>query len=174
MVVDGISILSSVMSGAGYRIVEGDAPLFVFKNGAKFRPNDGDLCRFIKNCLFEHGTEIAPATASSLSFLNLGGAPAASANATAISVSGVLSLSAADVAAGRIGSTPGTLTFGANATWQVDDPAALSGGTYPVFTAAGGITGRPQAPSGSELRMFLSDANTLAICPKSGFKFILR
>ena len=89
----------------------------------------------------------------------------------------MLSLKAVDVLAGRFATAQGTLTFGANATWKIDDPTALARGDYTVFTAAGGITGKPKAdPSmgDADWRAYLSDANTLCIGPTPGTILVIR
>ena len=177
VIVDGVSIYSSYGSGKGFRVDSGDVPLFAFKNGARLVPNNGDLCGLIKNCDFEYGTQISAENAAAFSFLNLTGAPEALTKVTSISVSGLFSVRAADVVAGHYATASGSLSFGANATWKIDDPTALARGDYTVFTAAGGITGKPKAdPSmgDADWRAYLSDANTLCIGPKLGLRVIFR
>ena len=179
VIVDGLALTSSTaINGNGFRVVSGDAPLFVFKNGAKFRPGIGSLCGLIKNCEFESGTQISPLSAGlSLAFDNFAGAPEALANPPAITINGLFTVRAADVAAGRYATSAGALAFGENATWKIDNPEALARGDYPVFTAACGITGKPKAdPSMGDVdwRAYLSDANTLSIGPKVGLRIILR
>ena len=179
VVVDGLALTSSTaIGGNGFRVVSGDAPLFVFKNGAKFRPGIGSLCGLIKNCEFESGTQISPLSAGlSLAFDNFAGAPTASENPPSISVSGLFLVRAEDVAAGRYATTSGSLSFGANATWKIDNPTALARGDYTVFTAAGGVTGKPKTdPSmgDADWRAYRSDANTLCIGPKLGLRIIFR
>ncbi len=177
VIVDGISIYSSYGSGKGFRVDSGDVPLFAFKNGARLMPNNGDLCGLVKNCDFEYGTQISAENAAAFSFLNLTGAPEALTKVTSISVSGLFSVRAADVVAGHYATASGSLSFGPNATWKIDDPTALARGDYTVFTAAGGITGKPKAdPSmgDADWRAYLSDANTLCIGPKLGLRVIFR
>ena len=180
LIADGLPITSSegIGSTKGFRVESGDAPLFVFKNGAKLRPGIDKFCGLVTNCWFDAGTELYPLSASmNLSFKDFGGAPTVHANVSAISIGGVLSLKAADVAAGRYATSAGALAFGENATWKIDNPGALARGTWPVFTAAGGITGKPKAdPSmgDADWRAYLSDANTLSIGPKVGLRVILR
>lgn len=179
LIADGLPITSSDGVGSkGFRIVEGDAPLFVFKNGAKLRPGINKFCGLVTNCWFDAGTELYPLSASmNLSFKDFGGAPTVHANAASISIGGVLSLKAADVLAGRFATASGSLSFGANATWKIDDPGALARGDYTVFTAAGGISGKPKVDlsmGDADWRAYLSDANTLCIGPKLGLRVIFR
>lgn len=180
LIADGLPITSSegIGSTKGFRVIEGEAPLFVFRNGAKLRPGIDKFCGLVTNCWFDAGTELSPLSASmNLSFKDFGGAPAVGANAASISIGGVLSLKAADVLAGRYATAQGSLSFGANATWKIDDPTALARGDYTVFTAAGGITGKPKAdPSmgDADWRAYHSDAHTLRIGPKSGLRVIFR
>jgi hypothetical protein len=179
LIADGLPITSSEAAGGkGFRIIGGEAPLFVFRNGAKLRPGIAKFCGVVTNCWFDAGTELSPLSAGmNLSFKDFGGAPTVHANASSISIGGVLSFKAADVLAGHYATASGSLSFGANAKWKIDDPTALARGTYPVFTAAGGITGKPKAdPSmgDADWRAYLSDANTLCIGPKLGLRVIFR
>ena len=179
VIIDGLSLTSSTaIGGNGFRVVSGDAPLFVFKNGAKFRPGISSLCNLIKNCDFEVGTAISPLSDGlSLAFDNVAGAPTASTKPPAITINGLFTVRAADVEAGQYATSAGALAFGANATWKIDNPGALARGTYPVFTATGGVTGKPKADlsmGDADWRAYLSDANTLSIGPKVGLRVILR
>ena len=62
-------------------------------------------------------------------------------------------------------------------TWDTCYDVATGSGDYTVFTAAGGISGKPKVDlsmGDADWRAYLSDANTLCIGPKLGLRVIFR
>ena len=160
----------------GFQIMDELTPKFFFTNGAKFVPDSAAICNIVKDCDFASGTQIAPASATTLTFRNLSGAPTGTANATAVTVSEKYTARSADVVAGTYATFAGALAFGANATVELDDPT-IPRGTYTLFTAAGGIATKPDTTGETKAagwRVIRCDANTLCIGHAPGTIIVVR
>ena len=75
-----------------------------------------------------------------------------------------------EVSAGTHAIFAGALAFGADATAELDDPS-IPLATYTLFTAAGGIAGKPVttgATAAAGWSVFKRGANTLCIGPAPG------
>ena len=100
-------LLSASSSGtedhsSAYKLKDNIVPKFIFRNGARFVPDDDDIFTVVKDCEFETGTQIAPKYADvPVTFTNLTGAPTGTVNATTITVTGKYTARAAEVSAGR-------------------------------------------------------------------------
>ena len=159
-----------------FQIKDESTPKFFFTNGAKFVPGGSAICNIVKDCDFAAGTQIAPSSATTLTFRDLSGAPTGTANATTVTVNGKYTARSADVVAGTCATFAGALAFGANATVELNDPT-IPRGTYTLFMAVGGITTRPVTTGDTRAagwNVFKSDANTLCIGPARGMAIIFR
>jgi len=91
-------------------------------------------------------------------------------NAATITITGKYTARAAEVSAGTHAIFAGALAFGADATAELDDPS-IPLATYTLFTAAGGIAGKPVttgATAAAGWSVFKRGANTLCIGPAPG------
>ena len=175
-------ILSASSSGtedhsSAYKIKDNIVPKFIFRNGARLVPDDDDIFTVVKDCEFEKGTKIAPKYADvPVTFTNLTGAPTGTVNAATITVTGKYTARSAEVSAGTHAIFAGALAFGANATAELDDPT-IPLATYTLFTAEGGISGKPVttgATAAAGWSVFRRGANTLCIGPVPGTYLIVR
>ena len=169
-------ILSASSSGnsdhtSSYKLKDNIVPKFIFRNGARLVPDDDDIFTVVKDCEFEKGTKIAPKYADvPVTFTNLTGAPTGTVNAATITITGKYTARAAEVSAGTHAIFAGALAFGANATAELDDPT-IPLSTHTLFTAAGGISGKPVttgATAATGWSVFKCGANTLCIGPMPG------
>ena len=171
------TLSASSAAKGDYKISQGLAPKFFFTNSAKFVPDDGNICDIVKDCDFAVGTQIAPKYADvPVTFTNLTGAPTGTVKATTITVAGKYTARSAEVSAGTHAIFAGALAFGANATVELDDPS-IQMNTYTLFTAEGGITGKPVttgATAAADWSVFKRGANTLCIGPMPGTVLIVR
>ena len=175
-------ILSASSSGnadqsSSYKLKDNAVPKFIFRNGARLVPDDDDIFTVVKDCEFEKGTKIAPKNADvPVTFTNLTGAPTGTVNAATITITGKYTARAAEVSAGTHAIFAGALAFGANATAELDDPA-IPLSTYTLFTAEGGIEGKPVttgATAAAGWSVFRRGANTLCIGPTPGTILVVR
>ena len=175
-------ILSASSSGnsdhtSSYKLKDNIVPKFIFRNGARLVPDDDDIFTVVKDCEFEKGTKIAPKYADvPVTFTNLTGAPTGTVNAATITITGKYTARAAEVSAGTHAIFAGALAFGANATAELDDPE-IPLSTYTLFTAEGGIEGKPVttgATAAAGWSVFKRGANTLCIGPMPGTYLIVR
>ena len=179
MVVSNVILSASSRGGdkVKYEIKDNIVPKFVFRNGARLVPDNGDIFTVVKDCDFAYGTQIAPKYADvPVTFTNLTGAPTGTVNAATITVTGKYTARAAEVSAGTHAIFAGALAFGANATVELDDPT-IPLATYTLFTAEGGITGKPVttgATAAAGWSVFKRGANTLCIGPTPGSVLIVR
>ena len=130
----------------------------------------------MKDCDFAYGTQIAPKNAIALAFESLTGAPTGTVNATTITVTGKYAARSAEVVANKHAVLAGALAFGEGATVELDDPS-IPVNTYTLFTAAGGITGKPVttgATAAAGWSVFKRGANTLCIGPTPGTILVIR
>ena len=175
--VSRVTLSASTAVKGDYKIAQGAAPKFFFTNNAKFVPDDGNICDIVKDCDFAVGTQIAPKNAdTSLTFENLTGAPTGTVNAATITITGKYAARSAEVSAGTHAIFAGALAFGANATAELDDPT-IPLSTYTLFTAEGGISGKPVttgATAAAGWSVFRRGANTLCIGPTPGSVLIVR
>ena len=139
-------------SGGNYTIESGSAPKFVFKNSAIFAPGDAAACNVVKDVDFATGTQIAPGSATALAFDNMIGVPTISANVSSITINKLYTARAADVLAGRRPTMNGSLVFGPNAKWSVDNIGSLSRTEYTLWSATGGVSGSANHSAGDEYR----------------------
>ena len=171
------TLSASSAAKGDYKISQGLAPKFFFTNSAKFVPDDGNICDIVKDCDFAYGTQIAPKNANvPVTFTNLTGAPTGTVNAATITVTGKYMARAAEVSAGTHAIFAGALAFGANATAELDDPT-IPLSTYSLFTAAGGISGKPVttgATAAAGWSVFKRGANTLCIGPMPATILVVR
>ena len=179
MVVSNVILSASSRGGdeVKYEIKDNIVPKFVFRNGARLVPDNGDIFTVVKDCDFAYGTQIAPNYADvPVTFTNLTGAPTGTVNAATITVTGKYTARAAEVSAGTHAIFAGALAFGANATVELDDPT-IPLSTHTLFTAAGGISGKPVttgATAAAGWSVFKRGANTLCIGPMPGTCLIVR
>ena len=175
-------ILSASSSGnsdqsSSYKIKDNIVPKFIFRNGARFAPDDDDIGTVVKDCEFETGTRIAPKYADvPVTFTNLTGAPTGTVNAATITVTGKYTARSAEVSAGTHAIFAGALSFGENATVELDDPT-IPMNTYTLFTAEGGVANKPVttgATAAAGWSVFKRGANTLCIGPTPGTVLIVR
>ena len=97
-------------------------------------------------------------------------------NAATITVTGKYTARAAEVSAGTHAIFAGALAFWDGATVELDDPS-IQMNTYTLFTAEGGITGKPVttgATAAADWSVFKRGANTLCIGPMPGTVLIVR
>ncbi|MBR0506926.1 MAG: hypothetical protein IJJ84_16115 [Kiritimatiellae bacterium] len=175
-------ILSASSSGnsdhtSSYKLKDNIVPKFIFRNGARLVPDDDDIFTVVKDCEFEKGTKIAPKYADvPVTFTNLTGAPTGTVNAATITITGKYTARAAEVSAGTHAIFSGALAFGANATAELDDPT-IPLSTHTLFTAAGGISGKPVttgATAAAGWSVFKRGANMLCIGPMPGTILVVR
>ena len=175
--VSRVTLSASTAVKGDYKIAQGAAPKFFFTNNAKFVPDDGNICDIVKDCDFAVGTRIAPKYADvPVTFTNLTGAPTGTVNAATITVTGKYTARSAEVSAGTHAIFAGALAFGANATAELDDPT-IPLSTYTLFTAEGGIAGKPVttgATAAAGWSVFRRGANTLCIGPMPGTILVVR
>ena len=130
----------------------------------------------MKDCDFAVGTQIAPKNAIALAFESLTGAPTGTVNATTITVTGKYAARSAEVVANKHAVLAGALAFGEGATVELDDPS-IPVNTYTLFTAEGGIEGKPVttgATAAAGWSVFKRGANTLCIGPTPGTILVIR
>jgi len=175
-------ILSASSSGnsdqsSSYMIKDNIVPKFIFRNKAKFAPDDDDIGTVVKDCEFENGTQIAPKYENvPVTFTNLTGAPTGTVNAATIMVTGTYTARSAEVSTGTHAIFAGALDFGANATVELDDPT-IPMDTYTLFTAEGGVANKPVttgATAAAGWSVFKRGANELCIGPVPGTVLIVR
>ena len=178
VVVSNVILSASSRGGdeVKYEIKDNIVPKFIFRNGARLVPDNGDIFTVVKDCDFAVGTQIAPKNATALAFENLTGAPTGTVNAATITVTGKYTARAAEVSAGTHAIFAGALAFWDGATVELDDPS-IQMNTYTLFTAEGGITGKPVttgATAAADWSVFKRGANTLCIGPMPGTVLIVR
>ena len=179
MVVSNVILSASSRGGdeVKYEIKDNIVPKFVFRNGARLVPDNGDIFTVVKDCDFAYGTQIAPNYADvPVTFTNLTGAPTGTVKAATITVTGKYTARAAEVSAGTHAIFAGALAFGANATVELDDPT-IPLATYTLFTAEGGVANKPVtagATAAAGWNVFKRGANTLCIGPAPGTYLIVR
>ena len=111
-----------------------------------------------------------------VTFTNLTGAPTGTVNAATITVTGTYTARSAEVSASTHAIFAGALSFGENATVELDDPT-IPLATHTLFTAEGGISNKPVttgATASAGWRVFKRGANTLCIGPAPGTYLIVR
>ena len=135
-----------------YSIGSGSAPKFVFKNGAVFSPETAAACNVVKDVEFATGTQIAPSAATALAFDYMIGIPTISANVSSLTINNLYTARAADILAGAYPTMNGSLVFGSNARWAVDDIGTLERATYTLWNAAGGAVGTVKKSDGEEYK----------------------
>jgi hypothetical protein len=170
------TLSASSAAKGDYKIAQGSAPKFFFTNNAKFVPDDISICDIVKDCDFAVGTQIAPKNSTPLSFENLTGAPTGTVNAATITVTGKYAARSSEVTAGKHAVLAGALAFGEGATMELDDPS-IQMNTYTLFTAEGGISGKPVttgATAAAGWNVFKRGANTLCIGPTPGMVLLFR
>ena len=179
VVVSNVILSASSRGGdeVKYEIKDNIVPKFIFRNGARLVPDNGDIFTVVKDCDFAVGTQIAPKNANvPVTFTNLTGAPTGTVNAATITVTGKYTARAAEVSAGTHAIFAGALAFGANATAELDDPS-IPLSTHTLFTAASGITGKPVttgATAAAGWSVFKRGANTLCIGPMPATILVVR
>lgn len=175
--VSRVTLSASSATKGDYKISQGPVPKFFFTNNAKFVPDDVNICDIVKDCDFAFGTKIAPKNANvPVTFANLTGAPTGTVNAATITVTGKYTARSVEVTANKHAIFAGALAFGANATAELDDPT-IPLSTYTLFTADGGISGKPVttgATAAAGWSVFRRGANTLCIGPMPGTLLIVR
>ena len=149
VIVDKVKL--GVASGS-YSIKSSAVPKIIFKNGAVFAPADMTACNIFKDCEFDYGTSIAPSAATALTFDNLTGVPTITANATSITINKLYTARAADILAGRRPTMNGSLVFGANAKWAVENIGTLSRTEYTLWSATGGVSGTVKRSEGADYK----------------------
>ena len=149
VIVDKVKLSSD---NGGYSIASGSAPKFMFKNGAIFAPADATACNIVNDVDFATGTQIAPSTSTALTFDNMIGIPTISANVSSLTINNLYTARAVDVLAGRYPTMSGSLVFGQNAKWAVDNIGSLSREEYTLWSAAGGVSGSVKRSAGDEYR----------------------
>ena len=172
---------STLSSGTGqgpFAVMEGNAPQFMFTNGAVYVPSNDSICALVKNCDFAAGTKIAPKAETSVSFSDFSGVPEISETVTSLSINGTYRMTSEDVLAGRYPSMPGALSFGMEAVWEMDDMSALTeGAAYTLFKAQDGISRAPKTlPSDSYKvwRIYRANGDMLCIGPRVGAVIVFR
>lgn len=178
VIVDQTTLSASSADGSGYVINDGLTPTFIFQNGAKFIPDNTDIFTLVKNCSFATGTRISDKEGETSALFNdFAGNPTIANNITNLTINGTYTLTAAAMTAAtpEVPTMAGTLTFGPDATWAVDNLAALERKTYPIFTATGGIEGKPVAAGGMDegWGVFKRGA-TLYLGPPQGLIVVIR
>jgi hypothetical protein len=111
-----------------------------------------------------------------VTFTNLTGAPTGTVNAATITVTGTYTARSAEVSAGTHAIFSGALSFGENATVELDDPT-IPLSTYTLFKAEGGVANKPVttgATAAAGWNVFKRGANTLCIGPTPGTVLIVR
>ena len=149
VVVDKVKFSSE--SGS-YTIGSGSAPKFIFKNGAVFAPADTTACNIFKDCEFDYGTQIAPSAVTMLTFDSLTGVPTVTANATSITVNNLYTARASDILAGRVPAMNGSLVFGANSKWAVQNIGTLERAIYTLWNVTGGVSGTVKRIDGADYK----------------------
>ena len=149
VIVDKVKL--SVANG-GYSFASGSGPKFIFKNGAVFAPADTTACNLFKDCEFDYGTQIAPSAATALTFDNLTGVPTITANATSITINKLYTAKASEILAGRVPTMNGSLAFGANSKWAIDNIGTLERKAYTLWNAAGGVSGTAKRNEGADYK----------------------
>ncbi|MBP3405929.1 MAG: hypothetical protein J6N18_07485 [Kiritimatiellae bacterium] len=172
---------STLSSGAGqglFTVIDGNAPQFMFKNGATYAPCNDSICALVKNCDFTVGTKIAPKAGTSVSFGDFSGLPEISDSVASLSINGAYRIKSADVLAGRYPSMSGALSFGPEAVWALDDMSMFAvGATYTLFKAEGGISRAPKTlPDDcyAAWRIHRANGGILCIGPRVGSVVVFR
>ena len=173
---------STLSSGTGqgpFTVMDGDAPQFMFKNGATYAPCNDSICALVKNCDFADGTKISPKAEMSVSFGDFSGLPKISDTVTSLSINGTYRMKSGDVLAWRYPVMSGTLSFGPEAVWEMDDMSMFSvGTTYALFKAQKGISRAPKTLPDDDYmawRIHRSDGGTvLCIGPRVGAVVVFR
>ena len=172
---------STLSSGAGqglFTVIDGNAPQFMFKNGATYAPCNDSICALVKNCDFAVGTKIAPKAGTSVSFGDFSGLPEISDSVASLSINGTYRIKSEDVLAGRYPSMSGALSFGPEAVWALDDMSMFAvGATYTLFKAEGGISRAPKTlPDDcyAAWRIHRANGGILCIGPRVGSVVIFR
>ena len=140
------------VANGGYSLARGAAPKFIFRNGAVFAPADTTACNIFKDCEFDYGTQIAPSAATALTFDNMIGIPTISANVSSLTINNLYTARAADILAGRYPTMSGSLVFGPNAKWAVDNIGSLSRTKYTLWSATGGVGGTVKKSVGADYK----------------------
>ena len=149
VIVDKVKLNSD---NGSYSIASGSAPKFIFKNGAIFAPADATVCNIVKDVDFATGTHIAPSAATALTFDNMIGIPTISANVSSLTINNLYTARVADVLAERYPTMNGSLVFGQNARWAVDNIGSLSRTKYTLWNAAGGVSGKVKKSDGLDYK----------------------
>ena len=144
VVVDRVTLSSGAGQGP-FTVMDGNAPQFMFKNGATYAPCNDSISALVRNCDFAAGTKIAPNAETSVSFSDFSGLPEISDAVVSLSINGTYRIKSEDVLAGRYPSMSGALSFGSEAVWALDDMSMFAvGATYTLFKAEGGISRAPK------------------------------
>ena len=172
---------STLSSGTGqgpFTVMDGDAPQFMFKNGATYAPCNDSICTLVKNCDFADGTKISPKAEMSVSFGDFSGLPEISDAVVSLSINGTYRMKSEDVLAGRYPSMSGSLGFGPEAVWEMDDISMFAvGDTYTLFKAHDGISRAPNTlPSDGykAWRIHRANGDILCIGPRVGAVVVFR
>lgn len=151
----GTVIVDKVKLGVAkgsYSIKSSAVPKIIFKNGAVFAPDDMTACNIFKDCEFDYGTQIAPSAATALTFDNLTGVPTITANTTSITINKLYTAKASEILAGRVPTMNGSLAFGANSKWAVENIGTLERKEYTLWNAAGGVSGTVKKSDGADYK----------------------
>ena len=140
------------VANGGYSLARGAAPKFIFKNGAIFAPADTTACNIFKDCEFDYGTQIAPSASTALTFDSLTGVPTITENVTSLTINNLYTARSADILAGRYPTMSGSLVFGSNAKWAVDNIGSLSRTKYTLWSATGGVSGKVKKSDGLDYK----------------------
>ena len=172
---------STLSSGTGqgpFTVMDGDAPQFMFKNGATYAPCNDSISALVRNCDFAAGTKIAPNAETSVSFSDFSGLPEISDAVVSLSINGTYRMKSEDVLAGRYPSMSGSLGFGPEAVWEMDDISMFAvGDTYTLFKAQDGISRAPNTlPSDGykAWRIHRANGDILCIGPRVGAVVVFR
>lgn len=177
IVVDRVTLSSGAGQGS-FTVVDGNAPQFMFKNGATYAPCNDSISALVRNCDFAAGTKIAPNAETSVSFSDFSGLPEISDAVVSLSINGTYRMKSEDVLAGRYPSMSGSLGFGPEAVWEMDDISMFAvGDTYTLFKAQDGISRAPNTlPSDGykAWRIHRANGDFLCIGPRVGAVVVFR